>query len=154
MLHVLSSLQANEIYSESLKIGATWQWDPVQSFRLSGRSVILKDLTGYWRSDLAPWLWKYLPFDMRGKKEKMRKEKKVRKKRRQRKWWLEMKVGTDISLVRKIKGLWTKLKIIIIIVDCMPRDSVDRKCETADNIPEFLCSFSSFMNVLLVILQV
>lgn len=36
----------------------------------------------------------------------------------------------------------------------MPRDSVDRKCETADNIPEFLCSFSSFMNVLLVILQV
>lgn len=43
MLHVLSSLQANEIYSESLKIGAMWQWDPVQSFRLSGRSVIVKD---------------------------------------------------------------------------------------------------------------
>lgn len=111
------------------------------------------NLTGYRRSDLVPRLWKPSPFDMRGKKEKMRKERKVWKKRRQRKWWLDMKVWTDISLARKIKGLWTKFKKIIIIVDYMPRDNVDRRWETADNIPEFLCSFSSFMNVL-VILQV
>lgn len=35
----------------------------------------------------------------------------------------------------------------------MTRDNVDRRWETADNIPEFLCSFSSFMNVPLVILK-
>lgn len=43
MLRELSSLQANEIYSDTLKTGAIWQWDPVQSFGLSCRSVILKD---------------------------------------------------------------------------------------------------------------